>query len=449
MSQYGEYADLILVNSTNSVWKKISGTSQYVDIRALPDSLNPKECAHTAITCHGYDISNCNFDIKYQIMDSENNAFRIRGRYKNELGRFDLEVYLENLETSNHKKGSIVSLGWEQNGFIQLFFIGDIDNYIGPNINPESWIQENINLLGNHPLRKVCITGSHDAGMSAVTWSTKLASECNTLTQSNNILGQLKLGIRYFDIRPTLSDGQFFTGHFFKAGFFYEGANGESIASIIEGINQFTETNNELIMIKISHSLNLDVGTFSSYRHFDREQWFDLFDKLSNIKHLYYSAPTGNVADLTLNTLTANGTRSAILFFVDDKKEPDIDLGEYEDAGFFSLSQLNMYHQYSNTNDYSAMAHDQLKKMRDHAPEQYFELEWTLTQSISDASACPTGASFSIKELADIANRVLTEYLLPNTTKTEYPNIILIDNVKDAAATTLALAINWMVLYQD
>ncbi|MBE8597105.1 hypothetical protein [Xenorhabdus sp. BG5] len=447
MSKPKEYAKIILVNSTTSAWKAISNTTQNVVLENLPDSLTPKEFGYIFISCYyDDDITNCNFDIKYQIMDSENTTFRIRGRYKKELGRFDLEVYLENLKTSTHQKGSIVSLGWEKDGSIQLFFIGDIGSYIGPNINPESWMQENIDILGNQPLKKMCITGSHDAGMSAITWSTKLSAECNTLTQSNNILGQLKLGIRYFDIRPVLSDGQFYTGHYFKAGFFWEGANGESIESIINGVNQFIESHNELIIIKLSHSLNLDVGLLASYRPFDRDQWFDLFENLSHIEHLYYSASTGNISDVSFNTFTANGTRPAILFFVEDK-EPNVDLGEYEDAGFFYLSQLNMYHQYSHTDEYVVMARDQLNKMHDHASEQYFQLEWTLTQTALEASTCATGLSFSIKELADKANRVLIEYLYPSTTKTEYPNIILIDNVKDTAATTLALAINWLIYY--
>ncbi|WP_338804165.1 hypothetical protein WDV76_00505 [Xenorhabdus griffiniae] len=445
MPQFGEHANLILVNNTSSAWKRMSSTAQNVDIANLPDSLIPKKYGYISISYYyDDDITNCNFDIEYQILDSENTTFRIRGRYKNELGRFDLEVYLENLKTSTYQKGSIVSLGWEKDGLIQLFFIGDIGSYTGPNINPESWMRENINILAGLPLKKMCITGSHDAGMSAVTWSTKLSSECNTLTQSNNILGQLKLGIRYFDIRPVLSDGQFYTGHYFKAGFFWEGANGESIESIINGINQFIESHNELIIIKLSHSLNLDVGIFSSYRPFDRDQWFDLFENLSHIEHLYYNSSTKNISDVNFNTFTANGTRPAILFFVEDK-EPNVDLSGYENAGFFYLSQLNMYHQYTHTDDYAVMARDQINKMCAHAPEQYFQLEWTLTQTAIEASTCAAGMSISIKELADQANSALIEYLYPSTTGTVYPNIILIDNVKDTIATTLALAINSLV----
>ncbi len=441
-----QIANFMPVNGTDSVWKKISETSQNVDTSVFPDLIKPHENKHFFI--FGSDennIVNCYFDVQYQIMDSKNSCFRILGRYQINFGRLGLEIYLENIETLNHKKGDTVSLDWKSKELTYLFLIGDAGYYIGPDINAESWMQDHLHLLGNHSLKEICIPGSHDAGMSVVTWKTFLAAECNTLTQTNNILGQLKLGIRYFDIRPALSDGKFFTEHFRKVGI-WEGALGESMESIINGINLFAKYNNELIMIKLSHSLNLDVDFFETYRPFNKDQWFDLFDQLSNINHLFYYNGVGNVSDSTINTLTANGTRTAILFFVDKEKEPDVDLGEYEDAGFFYLSELDMYSKFSNSDDYTFMAHDQIQKMHDHAPKQYFEIQWTLTQQITEVASCSTGIGYSIRELGDIANNKLVETLHPYITKTEYPNIILIDNVKDTTSTILSLAINWKVI---
>ncbi|CDG15814.1 hypothetical protein [Xenorhabdus doucetiae] len=440
-----QIADFMPVNGTNFVWKKISESSHGVDTSVFPDLINPHENRRFYIFgSHEDNMVNCYFDVEYQIMDSENSRFKILGRYQLGPGRLGLELDLVNIDTLNHRKGNIISLGSKPKELTCLFLIGDADYYIGPDINAGSWIRDHLPLLGDHSLKEICIPGSHDAGMSVVTWKTLLAAECNTLTQTNNILGQLNLGIRYFDIRPALSDGKFFTEHFSKV-IIWEGALGESMESIINGINKFTEYNNELIMIKLSHSLNLDVGFFETYRPFNKDQWFDLFDQLSTINYLYYHNGVGNVSDSTINTLTANGTRPAVLFFVDKEKEPDVDLGEYEDAGFFYLSELNMYSQFSNSDDYIYMIHDQIQKMRDHAPKQYFEIEWTLTQQFTEVSSCSTGIGFSIRELADMANNILVEVLHPAITKTEYPNIILIDNVKDTTAALLALAINWKV----
>ncbi|MDC9589059.1 hypothetical protein PSI23_06935 [Xenorhabdus sp. XENO-10] len=439
-----QISNLILVNSTNSVWKITSKKFHNVDVSNFPKSIKSKEDFYFSIICVDDNVTNCNFEIKYQIIDSENNSFIIRGRYKTELEKFDLEIHLDNLETRSHKKGSTVSLGWKPNGLIHFFLIGDVGNYIGPDINTESWMQDYSNILGELPINKLCIPGSHDAGMSTVTWKTTLVSECNTLTQSNDVLGQLKLGIRYFDIRPVLSDGKFFTGHY-RDIIVWEGANGESIESIVNGINLFTESHNELIMIRLDHSLNLDVGFWHKYRPFNKTEWFDLFSQLVNIKHLYYHNGTENISNLTLNSLTNNGTRPAVLFFIENKKA-DIDLEQYKNYGFFYLSELDMYHLYSNTNSAFQMGSDQIKKMKDYAPKQYFELSWILTQDPLQASTCATTLSSDIKHLANKANSKLVEYLYQHITDTVYPNIILIDNVRDTVATTFALAINWKVL---
>ncbi|OTA15955.1 hypothetical protein Xvie_02292 [Xenorhabdus vietnamensis] len=435
--------NLILVNSTNSVWKKTLKNYQNVDVSNFPESIKSKKDRYFSISYDDNNITDCNFEIKYQIMDSQNNSFIIRGRYKIEIGRFDLEIYLDNLETRNHKKDSIVSLAWKPNELVHFFLIGDAGNYIGPDINTESWMQDHRNILGELPINKLCIPGSHDAGMSAVTWKTFLAAKCNTLTQSNNVLGQLKLGIRYFDIRPVLSDGEFFTGHYRNIAI-WEGANGESIKSIIDGINLFTESHNELIIIRLDHSLNLDVGLLKKYRPFNQKDWFVLFDQLANIKHLYYHNGKKDISESTLNTLTNDGTRPAVLFFIENKKAV-VDLGKYKNAGFFYLSELGMYHLYSNTNSVFQMGSDQIKKMNDYSPKQYFELSWILTQSPAQATTCATTLTSDIKHLANEANDKLVTYLHQHITDTVYPNIILIDNVRDTVAATFSLAINWRI----
>ncbi|MBC8953347.1 hypothetical protein [Xenorhabdus sp. PB62.4] len=437
--------DIILVNSTNSVWEKKSSTSNYVDISNFTNSISPKRNKRFSIsTDESNGIINCSFDVEYKILNSENNTFRIRGNYKSELNRLDLEIFLENLETHNHKKNSTISLGWETEGVNECVFIGDVGNYIGPDIDTQSWMQEYRNILGDTPIQNLCITGSHDAGMYKITWKTGLASECNTLTQSNNIFEQLKLGIRYFDIRPTLSDGSFYTGHFNKT-IVWEGANGDNIQSIIDQINVFTTRHNELILIRLDHSLNLDTGFWFSYIPFKQKEWMNLFKELEKINHLYYHDGTSSILDLTLNQLTDNGTHSAVLFLVENKKT-SVNLGGYHNKGFFYLSELNMYHKYSNTDSSFQMGSDQFKKMNDYAPTQYFQLSWILTQNFIQITTCATGVSNSIRQLAEKAHDTLTESLYPQITATKYPNIILIDNVKNKAATTLALAINWTVL---
>ncbi|CDL81874.1 hypothetical protein [Xenorhabdus cabanillasii] len=433
-----EIAKLLFCNSTNSVWKKISSTSKDFNISNFPESIDPLSVKLFAIVFTGNDIENCNFDIRYQIMDANKSTFMISGKYDYNFGQLDLEFYLENLETTTLNKGTIFSLGWRTDQIIHFMLIGDVDSYIGPYIDGWSWMRDYRNILGNYPISKLCIPGSHDAGMSVMTSSTTFVRECNTLTQSNDIFEQLRFGIRYFDIRPVLKDGNFFTGHYREILFVWEGANGESIDSMISSINYFTRMNSELVIIRLDHSLDLDVGFWEKDHPFYQEQWDNLFKKLSQINNLYFHDNNRKILDLTFDELTDNGTHSAVLIFVENKKT-NVDLQEYHNKGFYYLNELNMYHKYSNKNTVFQMASDQFAKMEKYSPTHYFELSWILTQDIEQIATC----SYSIRDLGDIANDELVYDVYPRITKKAYPNIILIDNVKDQIAATLCVAINW------
>ena len=114
-----------------------------------------------------------------------------------------------------------------------------------------SWMQDSMSTIGTKTLNDMCIPGSHDSGMSVSNNGTIGAAPCNTQTQTQSILGQLNLGARYFDIRPIVGSGQYFTGHYSHVNSVLgmQGARGESIPDIISDINNFTATNNELIIL--------------------------------------------------------------------------------------------------------------------------------------------------------------------------------------------------------
>ncbi|MDX7986058.1 hypothetical protein FE392_01735 [Xenorhabdus sp. 12] len=440
------YKNIIVMNSTVHDWKKIGEHLPNIRI-SFPEKsklIKSKSVFELDLTFYtDSDVAHDDFEIKYQIMDSQNSTFIIRGKIEGSKEP-DMEVYLENLETENQAKGSVVALPTRLKSTCLLFFIGESGHYIGPSINAESWMQDHRNILGDYSLEEICIPGSHDAGMSSVTWITTFASECNTLTQTNNIFGQLKLGTRYFDIRPVIQDDKFYTGHYSKIVLAWEGANGESLDSIIDGINQFTKNNNEVIIIRLNHTLTLDVCGLCTYREFNQEEWFKLFEKLTNVNHLYYLDSLPDISVPTVNEMTNNGTRPAVLFLV-GKKETNIDLGKYKNKGFFYMSDMDMYDEYSHEDDLDKMADDQINKMNENSLWQYFLLSWTLTQSIEEAVSCNKIDSYSIKSLADHANERLIPIIYPYITKRIYPNIIHIDNVKDDSTAILSLVINWTI----
>jgi hypothetical protein len=154
--------------------------------------------------------------------------------------------------------------------------------------------------IGNKMVRQIVLLGSHDAGMSCITNSTPFgnADNCQTLYSGWNFKKQLENGVRWFDLRPMIwDDGQFYAGHFSdtgsdKAG--WQGATGESFASIIQAINNFTDTHNELIVLDMSSGTNpkfrlpsvsvsskgiIDVGGASSMTITD---WNNLYNYLTN-----------------------------------------------------------------------------------------------------------------------------------------------------------------------
>jgi hypothetical protein len=123
-------------------------------------------------------------------------------------------------------------------------------------------MQANLATLGGRTLRRLCMPGSHDSGMSTIGTCTFFGNADVTQTQTQGILGQLQWGARVFDIRPVISDGTFVTGHysFITAFKDMQGCNGQSIADIITDINSFTSVAAELIILGLGGDMNTDVG---------------------------------------------------------------------------------------------------------------------------------------------------------------------------------------------
>lgn len=291
------------------------------------------------------------------------------------------------------------------------------------------WMQQNLGMLGNRPLRHLCMPGSHDAGMSTFGTHTALANSCDTVTQTTGVLGQLQLGVRYFDLRPVLSGGAYFTGHYSQIdlpaiGLTWQGADGQPILDIVRDVNSFTSSNQELVILYLSHDLETDEG----YVPFNQDQWNGLFSQLIGLNYLFI-APNPASVDLTMLTLNDFiGSQPAVVVVVDPSL-PSISLGSYAAKGFYTTASFSVYNQYSDTDDLATMEQDQLSKLAAQRPNQdagYFLLSWTLTQSSKDAVLGPC-----VLDLANTANAALPDVLSACNAQT-YPNIIMIDNVTNS-----------------
>lgn len=309
----------------------------------------------------------------------------------------------------------------------------------------ESWMHDRLYMLGDRKLKEICIPGSHDSGMYKRGTSTAGAFDCNTLTQTKDIEGQLELGIRYFDIRPVISGGKYYTGHYSdtKSLLGWQGANGQSIKSIISDINSFASKNQELIILFLSHAYNTDRSD-RNYSKFTDKEWLGLLSLLSEIKCLFKVSSNTKLTEVTINEFISKD--SAVVVVLDK----DIALGQYKNNGFFiSKTSLPIYDKYSKVNDLKKMQKDQINKMEDNSKKKYFLLSWTLTQSNEEAEFCISSIKDSIKDLAKTANNGLRKYLCPKITKEVFPNIVYVDNVVDKKITELVIDINYTITKGD
>lgn len=209
-------------------------------------------------------------------------------------------------------------------------------------------MHQNLPVIGGRTLKQLAIPGTHDAGMSSITGHTVFGTPCDTITQSETINGQLRMGSRYFDIRPVISKGEFYTGHygFIKELKMWQGANGQSIDDVIDDINDFTKTNAELIILNLSHDLDTDVGG-KDFEQFNDDQWHALFTKLTRLSHLFVAPnPTSvDLTSLTLNQYIGHGTAAVVVIV----ETPAVDMGVFSHWGFYTYPQLNAYNVYTST----------------------------------------------------------------------------------------------------
>ncbi|ETS84508.1 hypothetical protein PFICI_02533 [Pestalotiopsis fici W106-1] len=348
------------------------------------------------------------------------------------------------LEAVSNPRGSSIPLGWNHDGITSFILSGKQGNFHTLN-PPVSWMQKNRSTLGNRPLSQICMLGTHDAGMSFVSHADfpRGLVDPFVLCQSTPVYGQLVLGSRYLDIRPEISGGDFWTGHYSGK----LGGRGESMANIITGVNRFLSDNAELVILNFSHSLQTDVS--GDWRSFNRDEWHKLMQELQQLQNLFVVQDETKAKDLSLLTLDdfiGNGRGAVICVMEDDS----LDLGDFKKRGFYKPSQLNVRNEYSNTDDAVNMVKDQLKKMKDNMSikdKRLFLLSWTLTQQIRIE---PNIAKLvlllknlkSIKTMAYTANKALVTELLPVVDKNSFPNVVYLDFVDNLSYVALVMAVN-------
>ncbi|CAH1391059.1 unnamed protein product [Nezara viridula] len=444
----GEGGYVYLINLSGSDWKQTHQESSHMNTWQFPALFKNGNAELFYVEFDDLITFSSSARVDYELVGTGGKSFQILAIGGPPL-RQDipnrLEAFYDNIEIDGQPKGMRRNLGFRHDGDTNIIIIGKNGKYTGTSLDGSNWMKNNIDVLGNRTLRQISIPGSHDAGMSRLNGGTAFAYECNVLTQSYPFEGQLNLGIRYFDIRPVIGNGgNYLTGHYTHITGSWQGGNGKYIAELITDLNVFTKHHNELIILKLSHSLNTDVGP-NSYRKLNQEEWDKLFEKLDTINFLYNNDNKNVKLDqITFNDFTDHGSKASVVIIVDDP-DSKVELGSRLGKGYFMTNSLDIYDDYAGVNNWRTMIKDQVKKMHEHSNNQYFLLSWTLTQNGRQAAFCTT-FSIALMDLADQANIQLGKLLYEEVSSSSYPNIILVDNVKDTDVAAMAMAINTKIM---
>ncbi|RKL08173.1 hypothetical protein BFJ68_g9520 [Fusarium oxysporum] len=440
----GEGGTLALVNGTPYKWIRTNQSSYQMNSWNLPELLDPGTVTSNyvefkqglfversdtrGITAYTLQGTDCSFRI--HVSDAPSRIW----------------VELVSLEAVNNPRGSSIKLGWRHDGIVSFVLSGKQGSFHTTN-PPVGWMHQNLATLGPRPLSQICMLGSHDSGMSFVSHSDIPSGLIDdyVLCQATPVHGQLAYGARYFDIRPQISGGSFWTGHYTGK----IGARGESLASIISGVNSFLSQYPELVILNFSHTLQTDVG--GDWRTFNDNEWRRLLGELLKLENRYVVQDEKKAQDLSLIPLQdfiGNG-RGAVVCVVENE---GLDMRDFKNKGFYKPSQLNVYNQYSNTDDAVVMVSDQINKMKGHMPtkdKQLFLLSWTLTQqapswngNLVDFATKVVAFLKPIRVLAYTCNKELVTRLLPVVNNTSFPNVVYIDYVDNSDYTALVVAVN-------
>jgi len=437
----GQGGFINLVNGTDRRWIKQSSDSYQMNAWNFPQVIDPGTSPSVYVEWDENIFHTRSDDVGQvtYVLEGTNRAVQVYASAKNGLSL----TINSTVPTAATPDRSSINLGWHHDGSVSFVLAGSEGHYTS-SINLGAWMQDNIGFIGDMVLSKLCMPGSHDAGMSFLGTSNGLASTCNTVTQSYAIAQQLNYGIRYFDIRPVISAGIFKTGHYDYPGSNW-GGNGQFLQSIMDDVNAFTATHNELVILKVSHTLFTDSG----YRDFTQGEWNSLFDTLvSGLRNIYSSGVQENrnlVTEIPLRSFICPEGRpqASVLIVVDCPDTVSINQS-YENKGIFRLKAFKLTDNYSNTSDLEGMINDQINKMNNRQADACHLLSWTLTQSSHQMTTCclDTEDKISIRGLARGSNERLFDRLLGACNPAHFPNIIYIDNVQSCAITALAMAVN-------
>jgi hypothetical protein len=307
-------------------------------------------------------------------------------------------------------------------------------------LNLATWMTDTWSTLGSRALRDICLPGSHDAGMSSLTWHTLASTACNTQTQQTDVSGQLINGSRYFDIRPALpfdKSQEFYTGHFSGDSRFQLGATGESLTDVFAGVVQFlgqAGAENEVVILEFSHYR--DFSTFAAFSDSQMQQFTEFVT--TQLSSVLYTSPD----DVLLPMVNLSQLAGKVVAVFDSLPSSLVSpsTGVFAGAQFGTTPlpdgnyNWTIYNNYSDTDDIWTMAAGQEKDFVGYDPAlragSLYLVSWTMTMDFGDdVNPSPTDC---ISDHATAANDIMLTQLSSwggagGIARGKIPNVILSD----------------------
>jgi len=467
----GNGGHLVLNNGTDCDWHLVGGSlaSYQMEKWQFPSTIKAGtsekiyiEWGQTHTNSYGWPTSTNRSDdngsVKYSC---DGHVFKLYGRNEH------LAITSEGDFPRYFERGTKLDLGWRHDGEVSFTLCGtsEVDHYWASSLGTAlNLLYDQRQIIRYKTLTEICIPGTHDSGMSEISSPTLGAKEANVATQSKSMIEQLKLGARYFDIRPVLGGREFYTGHYSTISkddlsWYYRealtaigingnkiilGARGQSIKSIVRDINAFTNhkaVREEAVILELTEGMNSN-SSGSVDVDLSENDWRQLVEELLKIDFLYRGA--ANPLKIDLDSLLFKNPTAAIIILL-PKSIYKIVKGIFGSNLPNGFQQANLYDKYSDDNDVGSMVRDQVNKMENEFGNQDFcKLSWTLTQSTTNAVTSYLTGVDSIGVLASKANEKLAGgfFNQVSTTSNSYPNVISIDYLDNLDCAQMSFAVN-------
>lgn len=286
------------------------------------------------------------------------------------------------------------------------------------------WMQ---NLLIKHvdkkvTLKDICLPRAHDAGVYVLNNCTA-GNACNTKTQDQSMYNMLKAGVRVFDVRPTIIDGEYWTYHRTNCGGL--GCEGETMQVFLQDTKRYIDEHNELVIFEMNNLCNTgsqDPGLMALINQELAGRIYKLESPLgqdfvdTDLKEIIPAYNNGGIVVLIwdgVNTASANPTE-----------------------GIFPKSFIPYSGTYANNPDIETVMNDQIQKFNAFDPtgNTLFRFSYTFTLSTGLAVACVSNPeeATSIEDISVVGRDQMPAridaWIVDGTfTKTKIPNILSVD----------------------